>query len=151
MIYPPTPGAYLKLRRTAALLSVADVAARIPTDPATPEHERKLQVELIEADVQPMMLATVMALRAVYHFDLEVLGRLEAIAQGQELPDPYLCETCGWGTTYAQIHWPTLGLCQCCYGLLSPGDIAARVAERRHPAFRTIVVTAAAGAPTGPA
>ncbi|WP_375382271.1 XRE family transcriptional regulator [uncultured Sphingomonas sp.] len=137
MMPPITPGAYLKQRRCAALLSVADAAALLPTDPATPEHERVLQLELIEADAQPMTLTTIMALRAVYHFDLEVLGRLEAIAQGQDLPAPSLCGVCGWGTTYDQLYWPALGLCHACYTALAPEDVAARVAERAHPAFRS--------------
>lgn len=133
----PTPGRYLSLRRTADGKSIADVAALLPTDPATPEHERILQLELIEADAQPMTLATIMALRAVYRFDLEVLGRLEAIAQGQDLPPPDLCEQCGWGTTYDQLYWPVLGLCRPCYAPLSPADIAARAADRVHPALRS--------------
>ncbi|MBH0619364.1 hypothetical protein I3A86_25040, partial [Salmonella enterica] len=129
---------YLKLRRSAVLLSVADVAALLPTDPATPEHERIQQLELIEADAQPMTLATIMALLAVYRFDLEVLGRLEAIAQRQDLRAPMLCETCGWGTVYDQLQWPALGLCHSCYTALAPEDIAARAAERAHPAFRPV-------------
>jgi hypothetical protein len=89
-----TPGAYLKRRRIRSGLSIADVAARVATEPRTPEHLRGEWLELIEADAAPATFGTVVALRIAYHFDLTVLAQLEAIAQGAELPAPVLCRVC---------------------------------------------------------
>ena len=89
-----TPGAYLKCRRTAQGLSVADVAAWLKTDPRTPEFGMIKWIEFIEADVMPASFTTIVALRQVYRFDLEVLSCLEAIAQGYNVPPPRLCRIC---------------------------------------------------------
>lgn len=89
-----TPGAYLKHRRQAAGLSVADVAARITTEPRSPEHQRGEWLELIEADAAPATFSTIVGLRLIYRFDLTVLAQLEAIAQGADILPPKLCRIC---------------------------------------------------------
>ncbi|WP_010185991.1 helix-turn-helix domain-containing protein [Sphingomonas sp. PAMC 26605] len=90
-----TPGAYLKRCRQAAGLSVADVAARLPTDPPSPEHLRGEWLELIEADATPASFRTIIALRTRgFRFDIHVLSLLEAIAQGIEATPPRLCRIC---------------------------------------------------------
>lgn len=116
-----TPGAYLKRCRQRAGLSIADVAARVATEPQTPEHQRGEWLELIEADVTPASFRTVVALRLAYRFDLTVLAQLEAIAQGADLPMPILCRICacsdgdacmdalGWA-----CFWAETDLCSAC-------------------------------------
>lgn len=91
----PTPGAYLKMRRQAAGLSIADVAAMTATEPRVAEHVRAGWLELIEADAMPASFATIVALHHAYRFDLHVLGRLVAISLGAPLPAPRLCRICG--------------------------------------------------------
>jgi hypothetical protein len=90
-----TPGAYLKLRRTAAHLSIADVAANIATEPPTAEHTRVQWIELIEADATPAKFSTIVALGRTFSFDIHVLAQLEASAQGATLPLPPICRICG--------------------------------------------------------
>ncbi len=134
---PITPGAYLKLRRTAAGLSIVDVAALLSTMPATPEHLRAEQLELIEADAQPADFPTIVALRSIYAFDLEVLGRLEEIAQGHDLLPPRLCLVCGWGTVWDNLSWPIQHLCISCRKAMPPERIATwldELAERAKAA-----------------
>lgn len=91
-----TPGAYLKHRRQAQLLSLRDVAERIRTDPPIPEHDRIAWLEQIECDIAPISIATIEALRHVYRFDRSVLAALGAIARGERDPQhaPKLCRIC---------------------------------------------------------
>ncbi|CAN5370590.1 hypothetical protein BH10PSE14_BH10PSE14_04620 [soil metagenome] len=91
----PTPGAWLKLRRQAARLSIADVAAMTATEPRVAEHVRAGWLDLIEADAMPASFATIVALRHAYPFDLHVLEQLVAISLGAPLPAPRLCRICG--------------------------------------------------------
>lgn len=90
-----TPGTYIKLRRTAAHLSIADVAAQIATEPRIAEHARAEWIELIEADAVPAAFSTIVALGRTFSFDIEVLAYLEAIAQGATFPPPAICRICG--------------------------------------------------------
>jgi hypothetical protein len=117
-----TPGAYLKHRRTAAGLSVADVAGRLASEPRTAEHARAHWLELVEADVQPLGLSTVVALQGVFAFDLSVLLALEELAQGR-LPrrgEPALCRicACSWhdacATPGGGCSWVERDLCSAC-------------------------------------
>lgn len=71
-----TPGAYLKETRLAAQLSIADVAARLATEPRIAEHLRVEWLELIEADQMPAAFNTLVALRAIVPFDFAQLERL---------------------------------------------------------------------------
>lgn len=123
----PTPGAYLKHRRTAAGLSVRDVARRLATEPRLAEHVRAELLELIEADAAPMSFYTVVALRAAYPFDLQVLDRLAAIALGMDVDPPRLCRICACsdhdGCAPAEsgrsCSWWDEDLCTGCAGLLA--------------------------------
>lgn len=95
LVFPLTPGAYLKARRCAALLSIADVAERLATVPhLDAEHVRAEWVELIEADVAPLGPDTIAALHEVYPFDLVALRQLGEIAAGADIPAPNLCRVC---------------------------------------------------------
>lgn len=91
-----SPGSYLKVRRTAQLLSLQDVAARIPTSPHVPEHDRIAWLERIEADVVPASANTIEALHRAFRFDRSVLAALAAIARGERDPQhtPRLCRIC---------------------------------------------------------
>lgn len=92
-----TPGSYIKTRRTAQLLSLQDVAARIATHPHVPEHDRVAWLERIEADEVPASIHTIDALRSVFRFDRSVLDSLAAIARGERDPihTPRICRVCG--------------------------------------------------------
>jgi len=73
---PLTPGAYIKRKREAAGLSIADVAARLATEPRTAEHARAEWIELIEADETPLLFMTVVALSTAFPIDMRELVRL---------------------------------------------------------------------------
>jgi len=119
----PTPGAYIKMRRCAAGFSVADVAARLQAEPHIDERGRVEWLELIEADAQPCALATIVALRRIFPFDLDVLVALERIAQGSTETPPMICRICGCSELDAcdegfghGCAWVEPGLCSCCTG-----------------------------------
>ena len=85
-----TPGIYLRKRREAARLSIADVAAAIPTTPPLKEHLRMGWLDLIETDQTPAIFNTIVALHQVVPFDLHVLVQL-SIDGGTV---PLLCPDC---------------------------------------------------------
>lgn len=97
----PTPGAYLKCRRTAAGKSREDVAGVLSTDPRIAHHERSDWIMRIEADIAPASWTTIVALRQQFAFDLAVLERLSLIHLGQDLPPPRLCRICCASDTFA--------------------------------------------------
>jgi len=109
----PTPGAYIKMRRCAARLTIADVAARLQAEPRMDERGRTEWLELIEADAQPCSLATIVALRKIFDFSFDVLVALERIAQGSEERPPQICGICGFSAPFRK------DLCSACAGLPS--------------------------------
>jgi len=119
---PLTPGAYLKMRRCAAGLSVSDVAAKIATAPRLAEHARAELIELIEADATPASFSTIIVLNNVYHFDLDVLAALQRINLGADLPSPRLCRICACSdydacfsrTVFGPCFWTETDLCSGC-------------------------------------
>lgn len=92
-----TPGNYLALRRNAVGMSPEDVAARIYTDPRWPEQSKADHIRLIEADATPASFSTIMALRTVYAFDLDVLAQLDlaAVMPSDRVDIPDICIVCG--------------------------------------------------------
>ncbi|MDQ2763598.1 MAG: XRE family transcriptional regulator [Pseudomonadota bacterium] len=119
-----TPGAYLKLRRCAACMSVADVAMRLSTGPRIAEHVRANQLELIEADIQPATFSTIIVLRHVFSFNLEILAILAEIHLGSKRYGPQLCRICACSEWDACRHstgtcsWVAPDLCSSCAGLV---------------------------------
>ena len=93
---PLTPGAYIKTRRHAQGLTIADVAARLETVPHLGEHARAEIIALIEADAQPATFNTIIALGSVVRFNLDVLCALARISMGATIPPPVLCRVCAW-------------------------------------------------------
>lgn len=89
-----TPGAYLRHRREAALLSIGNVADMFHTQPRWSELERIDWLQRIECDVEQPTFRTLVALRACFNFDLDVLGDLVAIAHGGAVEAPRLCRIC---------------------------------------------------------
>lgn len=85
-----TPGTYLKKRREAARLSIADVAQIIATEPRQAEHLRVGWLELIESDDMPATFNTIVALHQVVPFDIRTLVDLSV--EGRGLPP--LCPAC---------------------------------------------------------
>lgn len=118
------PGDYLALRRQAAGLTVADVAAKIATAPRLGEIDRADLIASIEADARGATIHTIAALRSVYPFSIEVVARLAAIADGYPLDPPRLCRVCGCsefdpcvssvGGTRLACCWSTADLCSAC-------------------------------------
>ena len=116
-----TPGAYLKLRRTAAGFCLGDVAQRLAAEPHIDERARAGWLELVEADEQPVNLTSIVALRRVFPFDLEVLISLERIAQGSAEMPHAICRVCGCTeydaccTDYGDgCWWSEEDLCSAC-------------------------------------
>jgi hypothetical protein len=73
---PLTPGADSQRQREAAGLSIADVAARLATEPRWAEHTRAEWLVLIEADATPLLFITVAALGTVFPMDMRELVQL---------------------------------------------------------------------------
>lgn len=94
---PPTPGAYLKVRRLVKGLCLADVAARLGTDPPIAELDRIEWLKLIEADATPPSFSTIVALNTVIDFNMGTLIALDMVAQGILSSDmaPQICALCG--------------------------------------------------------
>lgn len=86
-----TPGTYLRKRREAARLSIADVAAKISTIPRMAEHIRMDWLELIESDQMPATFYTIVALHQIVPFSIDALVALSV--EGREAPQ--LCRICG--------------------------------------------------------
>ena len=126
----PTPGAYIKMRRCAAMLSIADVAAKLTAEPRMDERGRAEWLELIEADAQPCELPTIVALRRIFPFDLDVLVALERIVQGSTETPPMVCRICGCSHDDPCIQptttcwWAERDLCSAC-----ADDVCAPAAE----------------------
>lgn len=90
----PAPGIYLAMRRAAAGLTIADVAARIGTEPHIPEHRRVEWIASIETNAGAATIHTLSALRRVYPFSFDALAGLAAIADGEARIAPRLCRIC---------------------------------------------------------
>lgn len=123
MTAPLSPGAYIKARRCAAGLSVADVAARFGTSIRWSQRDRAFWLELIEADIQPASAFTLDALHGLFPFDLDVLALLDAIAIGArpEEDAPQLCRICAcseldpcWHDSGGPCAWAEPNLCTEC-------------------------------------
>jgi hypothetical protein len=109
------------MRRCAALLSVADVAAKISTVPRIAEFARAELLGLIEADAAPASLETLVVLNNVFSFDFEVLATLVRINMGADVPAPQLCRICGCsdydscvGMLNMSCSWVMPDLCSTC-------------------------------------
>ena len=112
-----TPGAYLRMRREAAGVSLVEIAAGFSTQPRLAEHLRAELIELVERDVQPPSFATVELLIAFFDFDRAVLIGLIAGAE------PQLCRVCACseGDPCVTEHgetcsWDAPDLCTACVG-----------------------------------
>lgn len=118
-----TPGRYLQLRRTAAGLTVEDVAARIGTEPPVAGQSRVEMLAAIESGEQPLTDDVARALRPVFAFDSVVLGALWAIAAGRDVAPPAICRHCGCSEWDACVlpggracSWSTIDCCTGCAG-----------------------------------
>jgi len=135
------PHDYIKLRRQAAGVTIADIAAKIATSPHVAEHIRAGWIELIEAGTMPASFATIVALRAHYRFDMAVLERLVAISLGATLPVPRLCRVCACSELDPCIEdggfgcrWAAQDLCSSCAPVSEPASAAFRGEPRQAAA-----------------
>lgn len=128
-----TPGTYLRMRREAAGLSSAEVAAMIVIVPRLPEHDLIYWLDRIEADVVPATFRTITCLRCYFSFDIEVLEALVAIqfAPGRAaiIPPPRLCRECACSERDAcgsdavcGCSWAEADLCSACAVPDAPED-----------------------------
>lgn len=122
MTAPLAPGEYLRRRREAAGLTIADVAARIGTTPRLGELDRRQLIASVEASAGDATIHTLAALRAVYRFSVDVVAQLAAIADGEPLPAPRLCTACACSEhDFNQYHgapgWWEGDLCNRCHAI----------------------------------
>lgn len=134
-----SPGAYLRHRREAAMLSIADVADMFHTQPRWSEIDRIDWLGRIEADVEQPTFRTIVALRSCFSFDIDVLGDLVAIAHGAAIDPPRLCRICACSEHDAcpdklcalglGCSWVEQDLCSACATPVppQPGDPVAAI------------------------
>lgn len=91
------PGAYLRLRREAAGLSLDDVAFAMETIPTVSARSRAEWLGQIEAGLAPLQVDVLLALEAhpMLMFDRDVLLALSALAAGLTAFVPAICGACG--------------------------------------------------------
>ena len=115
-----SPGTYLRKRREAAGLTLADVAAALATEPRWSEIDRLAWLTAIERDVSPLALLDGSALMRVFPFDQTVLTHLQLGPPGLETPRFMLCQECACSAFDAcrgdgpACHWAAPGLCSRC-------------------------------------
>lgn len=93
---PISPGTYLRLRRTAAGLTIEDVAAQFHTIPRLAEIDRVAWITRVEEDVAAIDGGLIDTLVATFPFSISVLYRLSDLrSYGHGFaPAPHLCATC---------------------------------------------------------
>lgn len=132
-----TPGEYLALRRGAAGLTLAQVAARLQTEPRLDERGRLQLLGQIESSAVPANAFTLAALRACFRFDSVVydaladrhFGRFAALP-----PAPRICIGCGCTEHdacrhgFGACHWVAADRCSACGGAPASASIGAQAA-----------------------
>ncbi|WP_052507961.1 helix-turn-helix domain-containing protein [Sphingomonas hengshuiensis] len=122
-----TPGTYLRKRRTAAGLSIEDVAALLPTEPHVDLRARVEWLRGIEEGAYPAMTPnTVLAMREAFPFDPDIVCWLFALQNSPDLPAPRLCRICACSEEDACVpvcSWVAPDLCSSCSD--EPGDVLA--------------------------
>lgn len=123
------PGEYLRRRRVAASMSIADVAQAVATEPRLAHHLRIEWIDLIERDVMPARFDTIVALATIIPFDMRVLVALTDADPART--GPQLCKVCAcseWDPCGGDTpcRWTTSDLCSACdVDLLAAGEAAA--------------------------
>lgn len=116
---PMTPARYLQLRREAAGLSIAQVAARLPTRHVDADMAASVIRTLETPGARARHRATLDALRTVFPFDIDVYRQLcEEPAERH----PMICRGCGCSTHDACVEadghtcclWAVPTLCTRC-------------------------------------
>ncbi len=93
-----SPGTYIRLRREAAGLSLADVAGMLDTDPHVSAQRRVDWLAAIEADREAVNERIALALIVVLPIDFAALSLLVANAAGaRDVVAPRICDHCGAG------------------------------------------------------
>lgn len=95
------PGTYVRLRREAAGLTIADVAARIETAPRYSEIDRVEWLFRIEADIAALSPDVCASLDRVFPLSRYVLARLIDLRSYGDLgvEMPRICSSCGCSET----------------------------------------------------
>jgi len=112
-----TPGTYLRKRREAAGLELADVALMLPTEPHMDALGRAEWLRQIEADQAPIGINVIAALRYAFAFDASVLQRLGDIRMKPSLAAPRICRVCACSQHDACVGgcaWVDVDLCSSC-------------------------------------
>lgn len=98
---PMTPSAYLRLRREAAGLTIAQVAARLPTTHIDADMAASVIRSLETPGARARHRATLAALRTVFAFDIDIYQQLatEPAARHSQI-----CRGCGCSTDDACVE-----------------------------------------------
>jgi len=105
-----TPGAYLRACRSAAGLSVEDIADRVATEPRQSAIVRADWLKSVEADIAPLSVAMVAVLSAILPIDAAIVVELEQHRLGIVDATTPLCTLCGT-TDRARCGYPAGTLC----------------------------------------
>jgi len=97
---PPimSPGAYLRLRRAAAKMTILDVAALVGTSPRWGEIDRVAWIDRIEHDVAALSPDVIACLSEAFPFSRTILLQLitlRSFGPGDDRPEPRICAGCG--------------------------------------------------------
>lgn len=122
-----SPGIYLAKRRTAARLSIEDVAGAVSADPALHAHDREDWLKRIESGVAKVTIDVADALRPVFPFNIRILMRLIDLDGRADsgIEAPRLCHVCACSEHDACVgpdnrgcSWAGPDICSACR---SPG------------------------------
>lgn len=88
------PGAYLRLRREAAGLSLDDVALALETAPPVSARSRAEWIGTVEAGDAPLTIGVALALQRIVTFDWDLLVALAGVEAGLGAYVPAFCRVC---------------------------------------------------------
>lgn len=119
-----TPGTYLAKRRSAAGLSIDDVAAMVSTSPRLGEVDRCAWIDRIEQDVAAISPDVAAALADAFPFSRRTLQQLIDLRSYGEgaVEQPRICMGCGCSdldpcvdrVTHVACAWAAEDLCTSC-------------------------------------
>lgn len=125
-----TPGAYLKLRRVAAGLSLMDVAGMVSTNPRYGEIDKVAWIDRIERDIAALSPDVIATLSDAFRFSRQVLLQLITLRSfGPEAgEEPRICHLCGCTerdacvcpATHETCAWSGPDTCTACIPAATP-------------------------------
>ncbi len=117
------PGAYLRLRREAAGLTLEEVSLVTETVPSVCARVRTEWIAAIEQGIAPVSIDVALALQIAFPFDFDVLVKLCAFQARLIDRAPRVCEVCGCSEQDACVEqhggpcgWAEPARCSACVG-----------------------------------